>query len=145
MQAQALISTLFTLLFFGCTPSTPTEKLVGKWGLSVECTLQKDPEIEGLTKLNQISRDNMRQLYRFVAPTFDTFFFEFEKDGRLSIKRNHVEDAFDYTVVNTATDESLSLSISPLRSNTHEVVLAQFTGSDLQLRIKNTTYCLVAL
>lgn len=145
MQVNALIPILVTLCFVGCTPSTPTEKLIGKWGLDVECTLQKDPEIKGLTKLNKLSRDNLRKLYRFVEPTFDTFFFEFERDGRLSIKRNHVEDAFDFTVVNTSKDEALSLSISPMASNAREGVLAQFTGSDLQLKIKNTTYCLVAL
>jgi hypothetical protein len=134
------IKTLIVLLcFLGCRPSTPTERLVGKWGLDVECTLKAAPDIKNL------SHQGMVALARFVGPTFDTFFFNFERDGRMTIKSNQISDEYDYTITAPSTKDSLPLSLSPVKSTSKQDASAQFIGDTLSLKIKTTTYCLVEL
>jgi hypothetical protein len=145
MSIKTLSTIAIVLCCLGCKPSTPTEKLVGKWRLDVECTIEQDPEVQNLVNLHKLSRIDMQQLHRFVAPTFDTFSFEFERDGGLSIKRNQVVDEYDYTITAPTDDAGLLLSISPKPPSAKQRVSARFDGDKLNLKIRETTYCLVEL
>ena len=145
MYIKTLSTLAMVLCVLGCQPSTPTEKLVAKWGLDVECTIKQDPEVQGLVKLNRLSRMDMEGLHRFIAPTFDTFFFEFERDGRLIIKRNQISDAYNYTVTAPATDSGLTLSLSSIAFPEKQRASVEFDGDKLNLKVKATTYCLVEL
>ena len=138
MQIKVMTVVLLAC-FLGCKPLTPTERLLGKWGLNTECTLALAPDTQDL------SAPIMTQLARFVGPALDTMFFDFERDGRLTIQRNHIADEYNYTIVGPPKKDALSLSLSTSTSGANESVAAHFTGDELKLKIKSTTYCLVAL
>ena len=145
MSIKTIRTIAIVLCCLGCQPSTPAEKLVGKWRLDVECTIAQDREVQNLVNLHKLSRIDMQQLHRFIAPTFDTFFFEFERDGALTIKRNQLLDEYDYTITAPTAKAGLLLSISPKPSSEKQRISAHFRGDKLNLKIRETIYCLVEL
>ncbi|MGB0647199.1 MAG: hypothetical protein ACPGQS_08480 [Bradymonadia bacterium] len=137
MSTRMTILCMMTIALTGCEPKTPTEKLVGKWNLDAACTLQADPETVGL------SPPVMQKLANFVTPLFQTFFFIFDRDGKLTVKRNHVEEHFDYTVAHSNQVDALTLSLKqPLTASTVNAP-TRFEDGFLKVSLDATTYCLV--
>lgn len=126
-----------TLALIGCAPETPTEKLVGKWNLDAVCTLKEDPETASL------SAPVIGKLSNFVSPLFQTFFFIFDRDGKLTVKRNHLEEQFDYTISHSNQIDALTLSLGQKPSSARVNAPTRFEDGFLKVSLNDTTYCLV--
>ena len=93
MSIKTLSTIAVVLCCLGCQPSTPAEKLVGKWRLDVECTIAQDREVQNLVNLHKLSRIDMQQLLHINA----TEFVQVNKILNFSVLRYctlHVETPF---------------------------------------------------
>ena len=120
-----------------CSPQTPGEKLAGKWGLDVNCTLEADPE------LSKVTPRVRAQMSHFVSPYLETVFFTFEKEGVLRLQLNHFSETQYYRITSQNQSSRLNLEVSAERDfSPTENMLAEFNGDGLKLTVGDRVYCL---
>ena len=134
---------LLGVLCIGCSPKSPSERLIGSWSLDVSCTLKADQEITNVSKTMRTRIEN------FVRPYIRHIIFEFDEDGIYRIRRHQssdndqVYDRYYYRILEATEDGQLTIESSANADfKSTDQLNAQFDGSMLRTRIGARMYCL---
>ena len=134
---------LLCAICLGCSPKSPTERLIGSWSLDVSCTLEADQEIAHVSKAMRTRIEN------FVRPYIRHIIFEFDEDGIYRIRRHlspdkeQVYDRYYYRILEATEDGQLKIE-SSANANflSADHLNAHFDGGILKTKIGTRMYCL---